>query len=71
MRDPVEARRLATSGLVDLLDRLLAGGAVVTGDVVIALAGVDLLYLDLKLLLAPAETLLGSLPETADPGSGR
>ena len=56
----LESRRMATTGLVDLLDRVIGGGLVVTGDVVIALAGVDLLYLDLKLLLAPAERLLSS-----------
>jgi hypothetical protein len=39
-------------GLVDLLDRVLAGGVAVSGDVVICLAGVDLIRLDLRLLLA-------------------
>jgi len=42
----------AASGLVDLLDRVLAGGVAVSGDVVISLAGVDLIRLDLRLLLA-------------------
>jgi hypothetical protein len=37
--------------LVDLLDRVVERGAVVTGDVVIALAGVDLIRLDLRVLL--------------------
>ena len=40
--------------LVDLLDRLIEGGVVVTGDVVLSLAGVDLVYLGLRLVLAPA-----------------
>ena len=40
--------------LVDLLDRLIGGGVVVTGDVVLSLAGVDLVYLGLRLVLAPA-----------------
>lgn len=47
-------RHLGTTSLVDLLDRVLARGAVVSGDLIIALAGVDLLHLDLRLLLAPA-----------------
>jgi hypothetical protein len=39
------------TSLVDLLDRLVDRGAVVTGDVVISLAGIDLVRLDLRLLL--------------------
>ncbi|ALE74027.1 putative gas vesicle protein [Pseudonocardia sp. Ae168_Ps1] len=44
--------------LVDLLDRLLAGGVVLTGDVTISLAGVDLVRISLRALItsiAPAE----------------
>ena len=37
--------------LVDLLDRLLAGGVVLTGDLTISLAGVDLVRLSLRALL--------------------
>ena len=40
--------------LVDLVDRLIESGVVVTGDVVLSLAGVDLVYLGLRLVLAPA-----------------
>jgi hypothetical protein len=40
--------------LVDLVDRLIGGGVVVSGDVVLSLAGVDLVYLGLRLVLAPA-----------------
>lgn len=45
------ARDLAPVALVDLLDRLLGAGVVVAGDVVISLAGVDLVELRLHLLL--------------------
>ncbi|WP_049574594.1 gas vesicle protein GvpJ [Streptomyces sp. SBT349] len=38
--------------LVDLLDRVLATGVVVTGDVVIAIAEVPLVRLSLRALLA-------------------
>jgi hypothetical protein len=41
--------------LVDLLDRLLAGGVVVDGHITLAAAGIDLVRLDLKLLLASIE----------------
>jgi hypothetical protein len=40
--------------LVDLVDRLIGGGVVLTGDVVLSLAGVDLVYVGLRLMLAPA-----------------
>lgn len=43
--------------LADLLDRVIGGGAVLAGDAVIGLAGVDLIRLDLRLLLASVETL--------------
>ncbi|ANY05039.1 gas vesicle protein [Pseudonocardia sp. HH130630-07] len=45
--------------LVDLLDRLLAGGVVLTGDVTISLAGVDLVRVSLRALItsiAPADS---------------
>jgi hypothetical protein len=38
--------------LVDLLDRLLAGGVVVQGQITLAAAGIDLVDLDLRLILA-------------------
>ena len=44
--------------LVDLLDRLLAGGVVLTGDLTISLAGVDLVRVSLRALItsiAPAD----------------
>lgn len=45
---PVDGR--ATS-LVDLLDRLLATGVVLSGDLTISLAGVDLVTVRLRALL--------------------
>ena len=44
--------------LVDLLDRLLAGGVVLVGDITISLAGVDLVRVSLRALItsiAPVE----------------
>jgi hypothetical protein len=44
--------------LVDILDRLLAGGVVLTGDITISLAGVDLVRVSLRALvtsIAPAD----------------
>ncbi|MFI6519023.1 gas vesicle protein [Spirillospora sp. NPDC050679] len=37
--------------LVDLLDRLLAGGVVITGDLVISIAEVDLVHVSLRALI--------------------
>ncbi len=45
--------------LVDLVDRLIDGGVVVHGDVMLSLAGVDLVYLGLRLVLAPAAEVHG------------
>lgn len=46
------------SSLLDLVDHLLDQGVVVTGDVVLGLAGIDLVYLRLSLLLAAADRVL-------------
>jgi hypothetical protein len=43
--------------LVDLLDRVLATGVVVTGDVTISLADIDLIRLDLRVLLASVASI--------------
>lgn len=46
--------------LVDLLDRLLAGGVVIQGQVTLAAAGVDLVRLDLGLMLASIDKAMSS-----------
>jgi hypothetical protein len=43
--------------LVDLLDRLLSGGVVLSGDITLSIADVDLVYLCLRVLITPAEDL--------------
>lgn len=43
--------------LVELVDRVLDKGVVLRGDVTISVAGIDLLYLELHLLLSSVETL--------------
>jgi hypothetical protein len=48
----------SADGLVDLLDRVIHRGAVVTGDVIISLAGIDLIRLDLRLLLSAVDTAI-------------
>ena len=46
-----EGRPLGDIALVDLLDRLLGSGVVLAGDVVISLAGVDLVQVRLHALI--------------------
>ncbi len=45
--------------LAELLDRALTKGVVVWGDATISVAGVDLVYVGLKLLVASVDTLEG------------
>ena len=54
---------LATSraddiALVDLLDRLLAGGGVIAGDLTISLADVELVHISLHALISSVEKLM-------------
>ena len=51
--------------LIDLLDRLLGGGVVIAGDITLAVADVDLVYLGLRALLTSVATAeeKGLLPE--------
>jgi hypothetical protein len=42
--------------LVDLLDRLLGGGVVIAGDITLAVADVDLVYLQLRALISSVAT---------------
>ena len=46
------------ASLLDLVDHVLTKGVVVTGDVTLALADVDLVYLRLTALLCAADRLL-------------
>jgi hypothetical protein len=51
--------------LVDLVDRLLAGGVVIGGDITLSIADVDLVYVGLRALItsvANAEEVGLSLP---------
>ena len=51
--------------LVDLVDRLLAGGVVIGGDITLSIADVDLVYVGLRALItsvATAEELGLSIP---------
>ncbi|MEU2135461.1 gas vesicle protein [Streptomyces sp. NPDC018352] len=47
-REPLPERQIA---LIDLLDRLLSGGVVLTGDVVLSIADIDLVRISLRALI--------------------
>jgi hypothetical protein len=52
-----DTQQLGDIGLVDLLDRVLDAGVVISGDIVLSLADIDLVYLNLRLLLGSVDTL--------------
>jgi hypothetical protein len=54
--------------LVDLLDRVLATGVVISGDITISIAEVDLVRISLRALIASVGTLVESsdLPGRAE-----
>ncbi len=53
--------------LAELVDRVLDKGVVLRGDVTISVAGIDLLYLELRVLLSSVESLRerGAWPDGA------
>lgn len=61
--------------LVDLLDRVLAGGVVIAGEITLSIADVDLVRISLRALIASvraaAGTAVGTAAGTAAPGPGR
>jgi hypothetical protein len=53
-----QAVRYERIALVDLLDRLLAGGVVITGDIRLSIADVDLVHISLRALISSVSTVL-------------
>ena len=53
--------RPSESTLGDLVDHVLNKGVVLSGEVVLGLAGVDLIYLRLQAILAAADRVQGSM----------
>ncbi|NQU50970.1 MAG: gas vesicle protein [Bacteroidetes bacterium] len=43
--------------ILELLDRVLNKGVILTGDIVITVADIDLIYLGVKLMLSSVETM--------------
>ncbi|MFF0473543.1 gas vesicle protein [Streptomyces sp. NPDC004284] len=53
---PVEALPERQVALVDLLDRLLSGGVVLSGDIVLSIADIDLVRISLRALIVSVGT---------------
>ena len=43
--------------ILEVLDRVLNKGVILTGDIVISVADIDLIYLGVKLMLSSVETM--------------
>ncbi|MCA1055000.1 gas vesicle protein [Rossellomorea aquimaris] len=55
VRESIENKDVA---LIDILDVILDKGVAIKGDLIISIAGVDLVYLDLRVLISSVETLV-------------
>ena len=61
------AARAQEVTLLDLLDRVIDHGVVLAGDVTLSVADVDLVYLGLRVLLAPVERLPELMTRAPEP----
>jgi hypothetical protein len=68
--EPIRGRVVPTEriALVDLLDRVLAGGVVVTGDITLSIADVDLVRVSLRALVSSISALTESGADAKDTG---
>ena len=60
MSDPLVTRDLldeADASLLDLVDNVLTKGVVIDGEIILGLAGVDLIYLRLGVILCAADRI--------------
>ncbi|MFI0713523.1 gas vesicle protein [Streptomyces inhibens] len=66
--EPLPDRQIA---LIDLLDRLLSGGVVLTGDIVLSIADIDLVRVSLNaLIVSISEQNLSPWPAVPPLGDG-
>jgi len=57
MSEPSQIDLQSEMSLAELVNRVLDRGAIVTGEVTISVAGVDLIFLGLQLVVAAAESV--------------
>jgi len=72
MSADLDTRTLSLDGdaeisLLDILDHVLNSGVVIHGSLVISLAGVDLVYVGLNVVLTSVETALRNLNAAESP----
>ena len=65
MTGPLAALPDEQLSVLDLVDRLLNRGVVITGEATISVAGVDLIYLGLNVILAATESIAQKEARTA------
>ena len=65
-----EAMDEGDHSLVDLVNRVLDKGVVITGDVTLSVAGIDLVYLGLNAVLTSVSTLRKSRGDAPPGASG-
>lgn len=74
MPDPtpiIPSRTTGEIAVADLLDRVLHKGLVLWGEATISVAGVDLVYLGLKILLTSTDTVNRMREAAAAPPDGQ
>ena len=63
-RRPLDTKALleeADASLLDLVDNILTKGVVIDGEIILGLAGVDLIYLRLGVILCSADRIMKKL----------
>ncbi|WP_035957233.1 gas vesicle protein [Kitasatospora sp. NRRL B-11411] len=66
--EPDSGLRQRNVALVDLLDRVLAGGVVIAGEITLSIADVDLVRISLRALIASVRSLAAE--PAAEPAVG-
>ncbi len=61
----------AEISLLEILDHVLNSGVVIHGSLVISLAGVDLVYIGLNVVLTSVETALRNMKDAPEPSQQR
>ena len=61
--DSLDVLDTSDVSLLDTVDNLLNKGVVLTGEVVLGLAGIDLIYLQLSAVLCAADRILPKKPQ--------
>ena len=57
--------------LVELVDRILDKGVILSGDITLSVAGIDLVYVSLRALLASVETAAAARQDSLEQGRAR